>query len=571
MRKSFLILVFSFCLFSASAQTYVQLILDASGSMWNTLDDGRYRIVVAKEVLTNFVAGLPKGDLNVGLRIYGSQKNALEEGACEDSQLFVPMQGIEKATLTQTVQNANAEGATPIAYSLEQAAKDFPEDAQKRLIVLVTDGEESCSGDLQAIADQLSQQGIEIDLKIIGFDLSDEAAASFQEVGEFVNAEDAKQLATALQDAVGEVIEPPEPIGEATLEVPSEVAAGQPFNVGWQGPDEPQDYITIVPKDAPDGAYGGGNGTGYRYTKDGSPLTIYAPIEPRQYEVRYQSDRVEGVAARSPITVVESEITISAPLEIPAGQGFEVKWTGPDGDRDYLTIVLADAPDGNYASYSYTKDGSPLSIHAPIAPGKYEIRYQSDRESGVFARRTIKVVPAEIRLVAPRQIPAGELFEVKWTGPNGDRDYITIVPADTPEGKYEDYKYTRDGSPVTLNAPAQLGAYEVRYQSDRVKGVFASIPITLTALEITLQAPPEVVAGEKFEVSWIGPDGKSDYITIVPVGAPEGTYTSYFYTKNANPGTINAPDEPGQYEIRYSTDRGDSSGKIFASIPITVK
>ncbi len=571
MKKSVLALLILFYLPFVSAQTYVQLILDASGSMWNTLDDGRYRIVAAKEVLTNFVAGLPEGDLNVGLRIYGSQKNAVEDGACEDSQLFVPMQGIEKATLTQTVQDAEAIGATPIAYSLEQAATDFPEDAQKRLIVLVTDGEESCGGDLQAIAAQLSQQGIEIDLKIIGLDLSNEAAESFQGIGEFVNAEDAKQLATALQDAVGKVIEPPEPIGEATLEVPSEVPAGQPFNIGWQGPDEPQDYITIVPNGAPDGAYGTGNGIGYRYTKDGSPLTIYAPIEPGQYEVRYQSDRVEGVAARSPITVIESEITISAPLEIPAGQRFEVKWTGPDGDRDYLTIVLADAPDGNYASYSYTRDGSPLSIHAPIAPGKYEIRYQSDRESGVFARRAISVVPAEIRLAAPRQIPAGERFEVKWTGPNGDRDYITIVPADAPEGQYKDYKYTRDGSPVTLNAPAEPGAYEVRYQSDRESGVFASIPITLTGLEITLQAPSEVVAGEKFEVSWTGPDGKSDYITIVPAGAPEGAYNSYFYTSNANPGTLTAPDEPGQYEIRYSTDRGDSKGKNFASIPITVK
>ena len=274
---------------------------------------------------------------------------------------------------------------------------------------------------------------------------------------------------------------------------------------------------------------------------------------------------------RRAISVVPAEIRLSVPKQIPAGQRFEVKWTGPNGDRDYITIVPAGASEGEYKDYKYTREGSPLSLHAPKAPGEYEIRYQSDRESGVFARQIVSVVPVEINLEAPKQIPAGERFEVKWIGPDGDRDYITIVPADAPEGQYKDYQYTKQGSPITLNSPAQPGDYEVRYQSDRESGIFASIPITLTDLEITLQAPPEIVAGEKFEVNWTGPDGKADYITIVPAGAPEGTYTDYFYTSNTSPGTLTAPDELGQYEIRYSTDRGDSKGKIFDSIPIVVK
>lgn len=566
MKKFFILFFFIVGLSVINAQTYVQLILDASGSMWNTLEDGRYRIIAAKEVLTNFVTGLPDGDLNVGLRIYGSQKNAIADGSCEDSKLFVPMQGIEKSTLTQTIQEADAQGATPIAYSLEQAAEDFPENAQKRLIVLVTDGEESCAGDLQAVAAQLRQQGIEIDLKIIGFDLSETAAASFKDIGEFVNAEDAKQLAIALQDAVEKVVEPPAPLGDATLEVPSEVMAGQSFSVSWQGPDKSQDYITIVSVNSPDSDYGN-----YKYTSEGSPLSLYAPIEPGQYEVRYQSDRVSGVAARAEVTVLEAEITLSAPLEIPAGQSFMVNWTGPNGNQDYITIVPANSADGQYGSYSYTREGSPITIHAPITAGEYEIRYQSDREEGIFARRSIAVVPAEIRLIAPEKVSAGEPVEVTWTGPNGNHDYITIVPIDAPEGDYKDYRYTREGSPLKLNTPPQSGAYEIRYQSDREEGVFARIPITITDLKITLQAPAEVAAGEKFEVSWQGPDGEYDYITIVPAGSSEGTYKSYFYTKNANPGKLTAPDKTGQYEIRYSTDRSGSKGKIFASIAISVK
>jgi len=59
----------------ANAQTHVELILDASGSMWNKLDDGEYRIVAAKDVLSSFVSSLPADpNLNVGLRVYHKLK-----------------------------------------------------------------------------------------------------------------------------------------------------------------------------------------------------------------------------------------------------------------------------------------------------------------------------------------------------------------------------------------------------------------------------------------------------------------------------------------------------------------
>ncbi len=200
-----LVLISSFSL--ASSQTYVELILDASGSMWNKLDDGRFRIEAAKDVLTSFVNGLPDGDLNVGLRIYGSEISALDAGACNDSKLFVELDnGINKPILTNTVQSAKAIGATPIAKSLLAAADDFPTVATKRMIILVTDGEESCGGDLQAVAAELTARGFDIDIRIIGFDLDQGAIDSFKGVGTFENAENAEQLANALDTAVEDII-----------------------------------------------------------------------------------------------------------------------------------------------------------------------------------------------------------------------------------------------------------------------------------------------------------------------------------------------------------------------------
>ena len=50
---------------------------------------------------------------------------------------------------------------------------------------------------------------------------------------------------------------------------------------------------------------------------------------------------------------------------------------------------------------------------------------------------------------------------------------------DSAESAYLDYAYTTEGSPITLTAPAEPGAYEIRYRTDRLAGVFATIDITV--------------------------------------------------------------------------------------------
>ncbi len=545
-----------------AGETYVELILDASGSMYNKLADGRYRITAAKDVLRDFVAGLPEAELNVGLRIYGSRKGAKEADSCRDSELFVPLEGVDKPALLSTIRNTRAKGSTPIAYSLQQAANDFPAEAGKCLIVLVTDGEEVCDGDVQASAAALQQRGCDVDLRIIGFDLTAQAIKSFDNVGTFENATNAADLAAALARAVEPVVEK-DPLGAAQLEAPEEVSAGSAFAVGWIAQEGDRDYVTIVPAEAEDGVY-----KRYAYTRDGNPLTLYAPAQAGDYELRYQSDRVPGVSGRRAIRVVPAEIALDAPSRIPAGQPFDVVWIGPDGERDYITIVPARAADNTYKSYRYTRTGSPLRLHASIQSGPHEIRYQSDREPGVFARRPVEVVPAQIVLDAPAVLKAGSPFEVQWQGPNGERDYLTVVPANAPAGQYTNYSYTRSGSPAPLHAPMEPGDYEVRYQSDREPGVFARLPITIEPVEAHVQGPTEVAAGAVFEVLWQGPDGDRDYVTIVPSGSPPGTYRDYKYTRTGPSIRLTAPNEPGDYEIRYQSDR--ERQYIFARQPIKV-
>jgi Ca-activated chloride channel family protein len=98
-------------------------------------------------------------------------------------------------------------------------------------------------------------------------------------------------------------------------------------------------------------------------------------------------------------------------------------------------------------------------------------------ERKTMARRPITVTAVQITLTAPNTVAPNSKFKVTWTGPDGPRDYITIVPAGSAEGAYTSYAYTATGNPVELTAPAGPGNYEIWYASDRVKGTFASRPI----------------------------------------------------------------------------------------------
>ncbi|AWN23047.1 hypothetical protein DKM44_07235 [Deinococcus irradiatisoli] len=641
----------------AQAQpTYVELILDASGSMFSRLPDGQSRINVAKDVLQGFIAGLPDTpDLNVGLRIYGAQE-ASGAAACTDSALVLPLKGVARAALQAQVAQTRPKGATPIAYSLQQAAQDFPADGSKKLIVLVTDGQESCGGKLGSVLDTFKQRGIEVDLRIIGIDLNEAARKSFSGLGTFENVQSGAQLASALGRATEQVVKPvsaplpvtvtltsggspltqgaqvsfqpalggaaialgpaggrygaslPPGVYSARVETAESgvqvfgglnVAVGSPnaftFEVGKVGavkldvsplppvaggkltvsfasaPAGERNWVTIAQKTDPDSAY-----LDYQYVKGASgQVQLSVPDEEIEYEARYLlagpdgSSRVVGRSA--PFTPRRVVASLDAPDSAVGGGQIEVRWTGPNNERDYVTIVPKGAPDGTYTAYFYTRDGNPGKLKVPLTPGDYELRYASDDSSRTFASRPLRVTAANYALSAPTTATAGSSITIKWTGPNNPGDYVTVVPKGAPVGTYTAYFYTRDGNPGTLKTPAAPGEYEVRYSTEAASPnpTLASVPITLTASTFGLDTPATAPAGSQLSVNWTGPNNPGDYVTIVPKGAPIGTYTQYFYTRDGNPGRLQTPLSPGEYEVRYSTE-GESPNPTLFSRALTL-
>lgn len=253
---------------------------------------------------------------------------------------------------------------------------------------------------------------------------------------------------------------------------------------------------------------------------------------------------------------VLGEAALSLEPVVLAGAEFEIRWTGPDNEEDYLTIVAPDAAAYVYGNYTQTRRGDPASLKAPVEPGRYEVRYVTGRSKTVLARAPLEVAAAAATLAAPASALIGSPIPVEWTGPDNKDDYITIVPAGTEDGRNGNYAYTRSGSPLEVKAPVTDGPAELRYQTGQGNKVLARRPILLTMPVITLEAPTEVVEGGDVSIVWSGPSNRGDYLTVVPKDLPDGRYGNNNDVSRGSPLLVRAPMGAGPGEIRYMTGQG---------------
>lgn len=158
----------------------IELIIDSSGSMVNPTDNDETRMEAAKNVLNTVIDGIPERDgVNVGLRIYGHKGDNTDASkglSCESSELFVPLDGVDKDALRDSVDDLEPTGWTPLAESLERAGRDFnaADDDTINVIVLLTDGLESCDGDPAQAAEELANGRARITTNVIGFGTTEE-------------------------------------------------------------------------------------------------------------------------------------------------------------------------------------------------------------------------------------------------------------------------------------------------------------------------------------------------------------------------------------------------------------
>jgi len=183
-------------------KTRILFLLDGSGSMLAKWEN-TYRITVAKKLLADFVDSLRSNtNLELALRIYGHQYDQKLK-RCDDTKLEAPFAPNNHDRIINVLKNIGPKGTTPIAYALEQAANDFPlKDNTRNIIIIITDGIESCDGDPCAVSLALQRKGIFLKPFIIGIGMDKKFEEQFGCMGSFYDAANITEFRHALDKAL---------------------------------------------------------------------------------------------------------------------------------------------------------------------------------------------------------------------------------------------------------------------------------------------------------------------------------------------------------------------------------
>lgn len=541
------------------------LVLDASGSMWGQLN-GKAKIVIAKEVMKELIDEIPE-NFQTGLTVYGHRR----KGDCNDIEMILLPGPHNPAAMKKKIMAINPKGKTPLSDAVKKAAQALKYTEEKATVVLVSDGIETCHIDPCSLAAELAMTGVDFTIHVIGFDISKGDQERLRCLadktgGLFLSADNAGSLRDALFKTVEKIKELPAPIvedpGTATLKGPGNVPAGSAFSVDWEGPDSRGDYICLARDGSKDLIH-----IDYRYIRDSNPVRLKAPGDIGNYELRYVHAITKKVIGRTRIQVTPVQAKVEAPPSAKVASSFDVKWQGPGYQGDYIAIAVPEDPAVRYIYYTYTGSENQIKLRSPSDPGVYEVRYIMNRDTKLLAKTTITIEATTAQVQAPESAPVATQFEVSWSGPDNKSDYISIARLDQKPGSYVNYTYTKNGDPLKLRAPSDPGTYEIRYMQSQGSKILATTSIDITPVTASVQTSKNAAMGTKFEVSWTGPDNKSDYISIARPDQKSGSYVNYKYTSSGNPLKVQTPPDPGNYEVRYILGRGN---KLLAKTTITI-
>ena len=184
----------------------LEVILDVSNSMWGQIDE-RTKMQLARDALRGALAELPE-NVSVGLRAYGHRVSFEDkEAGCADTELLITPATGAAAAVVARADELVPRGQTPIAVSLEAAAADLEAHGGNGVLLLISDGVESCGGDPVAVAEGLRARGVPVVIHAVGLGVDADAAAALGRLataggGEYFDAPTADDLVAGVDTAV---------------------------------------------------------------------------------------------------------------------------------------------------------------------------------------------------------------------------------------------------------------------------------------------------------------------------------------------------------------------------------
>ena len=536
---------------TVAAAPRVEIVVDGSHAMWGAFDGDRTRLDATRAAVSSLLASLRSDtEAEIGLRILGGGAEWTSAASCLDTASVLPVAPVDPSAFPAAAERLGGAGPRPLVAGLLAAADDLDGDDGTRRIVLVTAGEDECGADPARVVERLRAGAVE--LRTIGLRLPAEVAARFAAAAPLRPTSTLTELVTALRWSVDDL--------GLLADTPGTLVVG-----GAGAPD-----VEIL--DAATGA-----------AVESCAAPCRSELAPGLYSLRSGAGagvEVAGVrVASGRTTELLLDDLVSAPVglevvpgEPEAGRAVLVQAWGLDAGAHRVTIVPASAPPGALGAWAEIHGERPEEILVPAVSGAMEARVHRRIDESVevlLARRPFVARPPSLALTAPEAVEVGTPFPLRVDGATRIGDHVVLVP----KGR-DGFWSCRDltlltGEDIVLTAPAEPGEWRATYVAAETGRPLATIGLEVFKPEAKLAAvPAPVSAGGSFEVAWDGPGGADDFLTVVAPETPAAEYEQWVAAASGNPATLAAPDEPGEWEVRYVAGEG---GRVLATTPLTVR
>lgn len=198
----------------------VEIILDASGSMLQRIG-GRSRIEIARDAIAGLVKDTIPPGTPVALRVFGHR----QPKSCQ-TDLEIPLAPLDPAAVSAKVVGIEAKNLakTPIGASLLAVEQDLAGHGGPKLVVLLTDGEETCGGNPPGAIQTLQDKGLDVRMNIVGLAIDDKKLQSdFQAWakaggGVYLDASTEAELGSAMLAALSPKVQVLDAAGDVLVE-----------------------------------------------------------------------------------------------------------------------------------------------------------------------------------------------------------------------------------------------------------------------------------------------------------------------------------------------------------------
>jgi hypothetical protein len=355
------------------------IVLDCSGSMGEPTRDGQVKMMVAKRVLTDLIAGMPE-NLRVTLVIYGYDRDL----NCQAVQVARPLSELGssgKSELAAIISGLQPVANTPIARALEVTGAELARNDAPCGLVLLTDGKETCGGNPTEVAATLAASlHLSYGVNVIGFDVQDDERAALAEVaragkGKYFNAQSAAELIEVVRGLQKEleIVARPAPVGNKLRLNTARTVDVFPPTI--QLPTVDSIYLTPA-------------GTGAmalrvdhiaRAAKYGQTLRIPPSVKAQRFDLRWVPARgravrmIDGLLVDEPSVSVKPEEHLGlvrvASATLPAARAV---YLAPVGTADFSLRATAAQSASGYGKDMVVVPGQYDVWIEPAAGGKYE-------------------------------------------------------------------------------------------------------------------------------------------------------------------------------------------------------